>query len=238
MNTKSDNRTTAIIVGVLFIIGTASGVMSGVVSGSILSDPDHLTLIAANETKVIIGAILVLIMALSLTMVPVLLYPILKKHNEVLAVGAVVFRGALEAVTYIGIVIAMMLLVTVSRGYVAADAAGIAQYELMGGVLRDGSHWFEQMLAIVFSLGALMIYTAFYQSRLIPRWLSAWGIIGGVPYLAVPLLALFGIDVEFLVIPLAVQEMVMALWLIVKGFNPVAEADPVAVESTLRKQYS
>ena len=224
MNTKP-NRTTAIIVGVLFIIGTVSGVTSGIISGAILSDPNHLTLIAANETQIIIGAILVLTMAFSLTMVPVILYPILKKYNEVLAVGAVVFRGALEAVTYIGIAMAMMLLLTVSRAYVSAGAADTAQYELMGEVLRNGSHWFEQMLAIVFSLGALMIYTAFYQSRLIPRWLSLWGIIGGVPYLAVPLLALFGIDVEFLVIPLAVQEMVMALWLIVKGFNPVAEDD-------------
>ena len=65
-----------------------------------------------------------------------------------------------------------------------------------------------------------MIYYLFYQSRLIPRWLSVWGIIGGILYFASPLLGMYGIEWGFLMLPLAVQEMVLALWLIIKGFNP------------------
>jgi hypothetical protein len=69
-----------------------------------------------------------------------------------------------------------------------------------------------------------MFYYLLYQSKLIPRWLSGWGLIGAILVLAVGLLAMFGLDLGFLWAPLAVQEMVLAVWLIVKGFNPSAIA--------------
>ncbi len=61
------------------------------------------------------GALLVLIMGFVLAMVPVMMFPILRKYNEALALGAIVFRGVLEAVTYIAIVISWLLLLTLSR---------------------------------------------------------------------------------------------------------------------------
>ena len=75
------------------------------------------------------------------------------------------------------------------------------------------------ILDIVFSLGALMIYYLFYQSQLVPRWLSVWGLIGAILYLASGLFAMFSLDFGILEAPLALQEMVLAVWLIVKGFN-------------------
>ena len=98
MNT---HKKTAIIVGVLFIIGTVAGILSVVFTGSILDDPDYLIKVSANENQIIIGALFVLIMGFALAMVPVMMFPIFKKHNEALALGYVVFRGALETVTYI-----------------------------------------------------------------------------------------------------------------------------------------
>jgi hypothetical protein len=92
-------------VGVLFIIGTVAGILSVVVTGSILADPEYLIKVSANENQIIIGALLVLIMGFALAMVPVMLFPIFKKYNEALALGAVVFRGALEAVAYIAALI-------------------------------------------------------------------------------------------------------------------------------------
>ena len=66
---------------------------------------------------------------------------------------------------------------------------------------------------------AVMIYYLFYRSKLIPRWLSGWGLIGAILYLAAPVSAMFGFALESLMLPLAIQEMVLAVWLIVKGFN-------------------
>ena len=73
------------------------------------------------------------------------------------------------------------------------------------------------LTSIVFSLGALMFYYLFYRSRLIPRWLSVWGLAGAALYLAVPLLDMFGHGFGVLMAPLAVAEIVLAVWLIVKG---------------------
>ena len=230
-------RKTAIIVGVLFIIGTVAGVLSAVFTGSILADPDYLIKVAANENQIMIGAAFVLIMGFALSMMSVVLFPILKKHNEVLALGAVVFRGALEAVIYIAIVINWLLLISLSREYVKAGAPDASYFQTFGTFLQGETYWLEHMLAIVFTLGALMIYYVFYQSKLIPRWLAGWGFIGAILYLAAPLLNVFdpqlpslslGVGWGNLMWPLAVQEMVFALWLIVKGFNSSAINSPSA----------
>ena len=211
-------------VGILFIIGTVAGILSLVFTGPILDDPNYLTKAAANETQLIIGALFILIMGFSLSMLPVMLFPIFKKENEALALGAVVFRGALEAVAYIAIVISMLLLLTVSREYVNAGAPDASYFQTLGTISLEAGVWFGSMLNFVFSLGALMIYYLFYKTNLIPRWLSVWGLIGGLLYFAEPVLAMFGAEFEILFVPLAVQEMVLALWLIVKGFNPSAIA--------------
>ncbi len=224
----NSTRKTAIIVGILFIIGTVAGILSAVVTGSILDSPDYLVKVSANENQIILGSLFVLIMAFALVMVPVMLFPIFKKYNEALALGAVVFRGTLEAVTYIAIVIGWLLLLTLSQEYVKAGDPDVSYFQTLGTLLLEAVDWISLMLSIVFSLGALIIYYLFYQSKLIPRWLSVWGLVGAVIYLAEPLLAMFGSELEILFAPLAVQEMVFAIWLIVKGFNPSAIASLLA----------
>ena len=216
------NRNTAIIVGILFIVGTASGILSAVFTGSILSAPDYLAQVAANETQMITGAFFILLMGLSLAMVPVMMFPIFKKQNEALALGAVVFRGPLEAGIYILMVISWLLLIVLSQEYVNVGVVDNAQFQALGVVLLKANEVINPVLEIVFSLGALMFYTLFYQTRLIPRWLSGWGLIGAVAYLAAGVMALFGIEMGFLLALLGLQEMVLALWLIVKGFSSPA----------------
>ncbi len=223
MNT---NKKTAIIVGVLYIIGTVAGVLSVVVTGPILGDSDYLAKVAANANRLTIGTLLVLLMALALAMVPVMLFPIFRKINEILAVGYVVFRGALETMTYIAGVITWLFLLIVGREYVAAGAPDASYFKTLGALLRDGHDAISPILIIVFSLGALMLYFVFYQSKLIPRWISGWGFFAIIVHLATGFLIMFHLQSPFSTInivmnaPIALQEMVMAVWLIVKGFNP------------------
>ena len=78
---------------------------------------------------------------------------------------------------------------------------------------------------LVWSLSALILNYILYQSKLIPRWLSVWGLVGATLSFATYLLQFFSINLtEFLFLPIAVQEMVFAVWLIVKGFNSSAVA--------------
>jgi hypothetical protein len=83
---------------------------------------------------------------------------------------------------------------------------------------------------LAFCTGATLYYLVFYRSQLIPRWLSAWGLAGTVLGLVSGLLVLFqSIAVlsstqVVLNLPIAAQEMILAVWLIVKGFSPKPEA--------------
>ena len=222
-------RKTAVMVGVLFIIGTVSGVLSGIMTSPIQNTPETLTSISTHETQWILGTLLILVMGFALAMIPVLLYPVFKHHNEVLALGAVLFRGVLEAVCYLTIVILMLLLASASRIGVGASTADASALQITGALLISAGDWLGQILAVVFSIGALIIYFLFYQTRLIPRWLSGWGFVGAMLYFAAPLVSMFSpqhpaLSLEsplgFLMAPLALQEMVFAVWLIVKGFSP------------------
>jgi hypothetical protein len=214
------NRKTAVIVGVLYIIGTVAGVVSVFVMAPVLNDP--LVQFPANQNRVAIGALSVLIMALALAMVPVMMFPIFKKYNETLAIGYVVFRGALETVCHFLYPIIWLSLLTLGQEYIKVGAPQASYIQTLSTLLLGAGEWGSQILNIVFSLGALMFYYFLYQTKLIPRWISGWGLIGATLYLAWPLLTLFGTEIEFLFIPLALQEMVLAVWLIVKGFKPSA----------------
>ena len=226
-------RRTSIIVGVLFIIGTVAGISSGVVTGPILDGSDYLTAVAANESNIVLGALLVLVMGFPLAMIPVMMFPIFRKYNEPLALGAVVFRGMLEAVTYIVLATCWLLLIPVGQGFVSAGAADAATFQGLGTLITQTGYWTEHILALVFTIGALMLYWLFFKTRLIPRWLALWGFFGAILYFAAPVLNMFdpqhpalslGVQWGNLMAPLAIQEMVFALWMIIKGFNPSAAA--------------
>jgi hypothetical protein len=232
--TLNTSSRTAVIVGVLFIIGTVAGVLSVVLTSSILNGPDLLAAVAANQTQVIIAALLVLTMGLALAMVPVVIFPILKQHNEVLALGYVVFRGALETLTYFVVVIAWLLLIPLSQAFAGAGAADAANLQALGALLLKAAEIGASLTAIVFPLGAAMFYAVLYQSKLIPRWLTVWGFIGvGLNFVSAGLAGVFGLTPQMSTIqmaanlPIFLQEMVMAVWLIVKGFNASAIAKDV-----------
>jgi len=222
---RGSSRKTAIIVGVLYIIGTVSGVLSLVFAGSILNGPDYLIKVSANENQIITGALFVLVMGLALALVPVVMFPILKKYHEGLAAGYVVFRGALETFSYIVMAISWLLLITLSQEYIKAGAPDVSYYQTLGALVLRGHDSIRSILEIVFPLGALMFYTVLYQSKLIPRWISGWGLAAALLWLAVGLLGLFHLIAPtstiqvILSLPIALQEMVMAIWLIARGFN-------------------
>lgn len=224
----ASTRKTASIVGILFIIGTVAGILSGVFTSPVLDNPDYLAIIPENNTQIIVGALFVLIMGFSLAMIPVMMFPIFKKYNEALAIGSVVFRGALETVAYIVMATIFLLLTSLGREYVSAGLPDSSHFQTLGSLLLSVNQQINPILEITFSLGALMIYFLFFQSRLIPRWLSGWGLLGAVVFLATGLLAMFGVDLEFLLYILALQEMVMALWLIIRGFSPAAVSPELA----------
>ncbi len=228
-------RMNAVMAGVLYFLGTAFGVLSGVIGGEVVSSfsfgkllvgVDLLSIVAAQSTRITAGSFLILMMGISLMAMTVFLYPIFRKDSKELAMGMVLFRGALEGTFYFLSVLGFLALVVLGNEYITAGADSAA-LQSMGNVL----YWFQGRLAptgsILFLVGAVCLYISFYRTRLIPRWLSVWGFIGTVLWLASQLLKFFSMDSGigfYLEMVLAPQEMVMAVWLIVKGFNQSAVA--------------
>ena len=142
--------------------------------------------------------------------------------------GAVLFRGVFEQVGETLLVISMFLLLTVSEIYGKTGATDAFIFQTLGSMVIAAGHWIQMINGIVFSVGTLMIFTLFYQTRLIPRWLSGWGLIGAVLYFIAEIVSMLsplhtspdiGVGIGLLIIPTAIQEMVFAVWMIVKGFN-------------------
>ncbi len=221
------SRQTARIVGALYITGTVAGILSVVLTGPVRNAQNYFVSVSANETRLVVGALCILTLGLALAMVPVMMFPILRRHNEALALGYVVFRGGLEAATYLTIATGWLLLSSLSQTYSQAGVSDASSFQALGNLLLEAKE-IGSILTIVFCLGALMFYSLLYQTALVPRWLSGWGLIAIVPYLAAGLLALFGIittlspTYTISQLPLALQEMVLAVWLIVRGFNSSA----------------
>jgi hypothetical protein len=219
------DRKAAAWIGVLYIIGTVALVLSAVVTGGVFTGPAYLAQVAAQPNQVAVGALLVLLAGFVLAMVPVVFWPVGKRYNETLAMGYLVFRGALEGVIYLVGALGWLLLIPLSTQPDAAPLAGLVR-------TADPVIW-EQVGVIPFALGALLFSGLLYRSRLVPRWLSTWGFVGAMLYIVPALSSMFGQSLGVLMAPLAVQEMVMAVWLIAKGFNPSAvAAEPAGEIST------
>ena len=219
----NSNKKTAIIVGVLFITATATYMLGSGYLEPILYAPDYLINVSANENLVLIGMLLELVNHVAVVCIPFMMFPVLKKHNEALALGYVVFR-VIESVTLIVGSISLLSLLTLSQESVKTGAPDASYFLTLGTSLLAARDWTILLgVNIVFPLGALIFNYLLYKSKLIPRWLSGWGLIGATLLLARGLLMIFGFDqFVLLTLPIWVQEMVFAVWLIVKGFNSSA----------------
>ena len=230
-------KKTAISVGVLFIIASVLGVLGRSFSQPILDAPDYLIKISANENQVIIGGLLSLLAAFASAGIAIGLYPVLKKHHEALALGSVGLR-VMEGMLYIIGVVGLLSILTLSQEYVKAGASNASLYQVSGTLLQTVKTWAGQLSVLAFTTGAMMYYYVFYQSKLVPRWLSGWGFLGAALSLASAVLAIFGLLIPlstvFILFNLVilVQEMVLAVWLIVKGFNQSAIASGSAKTAT------
>jgi Domain of unknown function (DUF4386) len=215
---RSDRRT-ATLVGVLFIVADLAGVVSVLLVGRILDEPGALAKVATNHDRLVAGALLVVVLGLALAMIPILMYPIFRRYDEALAIASVVFRGAIETVTYIISAIVLLTIAELGQGYARGSVSGPAPQTLVVLLTAVQNGIAADIIAIVFSVGAALFYYLFYRSRLIPRWLSIWGLLGAALYLAAPLFDLFGSSLGALMAPLALQELVLAVWLIVRGLD-------------------
>jgi hypothetical protein len=218
------DRKAAILIGVLYIIGTAAGVVAMAITPPFAAGTDILAQTAAHSGAMIAVALLVLAMGFALSALAAVFYPIGRRFSESLATGYVIFRGALEGMVYVLSAFITLVLVTLSSQPTAAAAPLAMLLQTAHGVI-----W-NQLASLPFGIGALMFYALLYRARLVPRWILVWGYVSVALFMAANLAHIFGGNIDIVMASLLVQEMVLAGWLIAKGFNPqaLAAAEPTA----------
>ncbi len=220
MNSMRNNAT---ITGILFILATLFGVIAASIFNPLLNSADYLASFNDHHTQAIMGSFLFFGMAMCCAGVGLSLYPVLRRYSEAAAIGSVGFRIIESMIQVVGTLI-MVSLLALSSEYVQADNASKLILQSAGGVLRAGSDWLNNSAMLLsWGVAAVIYYSAFYKYKLVPRWISVWGLIGISLTLITSIMMMFNPNFStiqtFSNIPIALQEMVMAVWLIVKGFS-------------------
>ena len=226
----NSNKQAAKIVGVLFILAAVTAIIGLNLYAPILNGPDYLIKGSEHANQVIIGAVMELILVASVVGTATTMFPILRKYNETIALWHVCFRF-LEAIIITVGVISVLSLLTLSREFVATGATDSASFQASGTVLKAIHDW-TFMLGPLFMLGinTMMYSYIFYKSKLVPRFIPILGMTGATCVFSCALLVMFGVIQQvsvlggILALPVAANEMILAVWLLVKGFNQSALA--------------
>jgi len=220
------SRTSARITGVLFILGTVPPMAAGLLWAPFVSSPDYLSGMAAHSVQILYLALFdLLFLGLACAGIGISLYPVLKRHSEGPALAVMGFRLIEGAIQIVGAVILIALL-AVSQEFVKAGSPSNSFFQPAAAAIKAVRDWAANGSAVFpWCVGAFIYYTVFYRTRLIPRWLSVWGLLGLSLFLVSAFAVMFGFIRSFsttqmvLSLPILVQEMVLAAWLIVKGYR-------------------
>ena len=223
------NRRATTVAGVLYFIGTTAGVLSVVGAAE---SPDYLYALASNQTQVIVGALFQCVMAAAYVGMAIALHPVLRQYNPTAAAGFLGFRIAAGLLNLVGVVI-LLLLLNLSSQFVSAGAPISSHFQTLGVLLRDGRDLVNHVaMILVISAGDVMCYWILHQARLVPRWLSGWGFVGIFLTVSASLLVLCRLIAVVTPIYLALntvlifQQVVLAIWMITRGFNASTDARP------------
>ncbi|MFN2121697.1 MAG: DUF4386 domain-containing protein [Anaerolineales bacterium] len=220
-------RSTARYVGSAFLISNVTFILGAVVLvEAILGAPDYLSLASANRAQIILGVLFEWINAIAFVGIAVLMFPILRRRFESLALAYVGFR-IVEFVTQILADVGALSLLLLSEEFVKAGSPASSAFLTVGATLLDVRFWSFQMLYLIFSLSGLLFYYMLYRTDLIPRFVSIWGLAGAALVLFQTLVDMFGLTLDPSIsvitgLPMLLNELFLGIWLIAKGFNPSA----------------
>jgi hypothetical protein len=217
------DRRTALIVGVLFILTMITGIGGVVAYGPVLSDPDYV-IGAGPDTRVFLGAFFELLVIITNIGTAVVLFPVLKRQNEGLALGYVAARLVEAALILVGIV-SLLTVVSLRQAATSGDPSTLVTVGRSLVAIHDWTFLLGPGFIVGVGNGLLLGYLM-YRSGLVPRRMAMLGLIGGPLICASGILVLFdvidaGSPVQVIAtIPEFIWELSLGIYLIVKGFKP------------------
>lgn len=216
------NRRRTIVAGALYLVGTIAGILS---IAPAIDATDYLIRASAHASQVLVGALFQFVMTIAYVGFAIALYPILRRYQESLALGFLGFRIIAAVLNIVGF-ISLLLLLSLSQEFVKAGMPESSDFPTLGGLLRSGRDLVNHVAMILSSgVGSLMFYISLYLTKLVPRWLSLWGLLGTLLTISASLLIMFRIINIITTVyiamnlPLILLEVVLAIWFIARGFD-------------------
>ena len=227
MSSTTPYRKTEIYVALLWIITAAGAIGGASLINPIINAPDYLTLVFPKSITLTSGMFGWMINDIGIVFIGLLMYPILKKHSESMALGYLSMRMFESLLMIIGVFFALML-IPLSRDFINAGTADVSTLQTIGSILKQAENWFLNLLQLIFlGSGGLILNVIFYKTKLVPRTISIFGFIGYALLLPAAVVGLFGLldptpggPGSILAVPVALWEIIiMPVWLFTKGFN-------------------
>jgi hypothetical protein len=226
-------RKTALVGGLLYLITFIGSIPAAILVGPAISDPSYVTSAGADQ-QVALGLVLELVNVFGCIGCAVALFSVVRRVQEGLAVGYVTTR-LFEAATITMGVLSLLAVITLrQQGAATGNAESLVP---VGNALVAVRDWAMTLGPNMAGFNALMLGTALYRARLVPRAIPALGIIGApilISYVIGNILGLTGPGTLFqliAVMPFFIWELVLGLWLTFKGFN---ESSPLAIAERTR----
>lgn len=223
--TEEANKRTARIVGALILISYAGVFIGSEITGAIIGESDYLLNAYPDRAEVMLGVLVELINDIAVIGIAVMLYPLLRKFSEGVALFYVGLR-ILEAAFFMMSKVGTLSLIDLSEDYLAgtADTAGLESLGVLALAQRDAA---SVIATIAFILGGIVLYYLLLGSELVPRFIAIWGLLAVASLMAANLLGVPDLTQGFepamiLYLPIVANELFLAGWLLVKGFSPRA----------------
>ncbi|HNH27567.1 MAG TPA: DUF4386 domain-containing protein [Anaerolineales bacterium] len=227
MTSTTPYRKTEIYVALLWIITAAGAIGGASLINPIINAPDYLTLVFPKSVTLTSGMFGWMINDIGIVFIGLLMYPILKKHSESMALGYLSMRMFESLLMIVGVFFALML-IPLSRDFINAGTADVSTLQTIGSILKQAENWFLNLLQLIFlGIGGLILNVIFYKTKLVPRAISIFGFIGYALLLPAAVVGLFGLldptpggPGSILAVPVALWEIIiMPVWLFTKSFN-------------------
>jgi hypothetical protein len=236
MTTKEEMnpyRTTARVVGVVYLAGFVVGIGGEALFQSILGAPNYLSTVTANSMTVAIGALLWLLAVVGDAAHGVLMFPILKQHSERIAVGYLAAR--IVDAAFIAIMVLFILIqIPLGSAFLQAAAPDTLYLQALGTLFTQAKLYAYEIGMSTLGISGLLLCSTLYRAQLVPRWLAIWGLLGYAIILCGMVSAVMGSGLgDLSSLPGGLWEVFMGGWLIAKGFNASAFVPQAPRTSTL-----
>jgi hypothetical protein len=218
-------RRTALVAGVCYLITFVASIPAVFLLDPVLHDASYIVGPGA-DTRVLLGGLLDLVNALACIATAVVLFPVVKRQNEAVALGFVTSRMFEAAIIVIGVV-SLFAVVTLRQDHAGAPGAEDAALLPVGAALVAVRDWtFLLGPGLMPGVNALLLGYLLYRSGLVPRVIPLVGLIGAPFFLVTALATVLGVNEQgslwsgIVVVPIFLWELSLGLWLTVKGFTP------------------